>query len=164
MSETMPMEHELKFLISHDLRRQMPQGYEEYPSLAIDQGYLAVGADGSEVRLRRANDLYYLTTKTKGGVSRGEWETSLTREQFDNQWPATEGKQVRKTRYKIPHGERVIELDIFSGRLIGLVMAEVEFESVAAAEAFVKPSWFGIEVSTRPEYKNQYLAINGLRH
>ena len=50
------------------------------------------------------------------------------------------------------------ELDIFKGRLEGLVMVEVEFGSEAEAEAFVPPAWFGVEVTADPRYRNSYLS------
>jgi adenylate cyclase len=56
----------------------------------------------------------------------------------------------------------VIELDVFSGTHAGLVLAEVEFESMDALEAFVAPEWFGVEVTDDGRYTNAALALDGL--
>ena len=40
-----------------------------------------------------------------------------------------------------------------------LIMAEVEFGSKEAAEAFVPPAWFDKDVTYCKEYHNSYLAL-----
>ena len=56
----------------------------------------------------------------------------------------------------------MIELDVFSGAHDGLVLAEVEFESTEALEAFEPPEWFGPEVTDDGRYTNAGLALDGL--
>ena len=51
-----------------------------------------------------------------------------------------------------------IELDIFDAPFAPLVMAEVEFDSLEAAKAFIAPDWFGEDVTLNPEYHNSYLS------
>ena len=66
---------------------------------------------------------------------------------------------IQKTRYKIPFLEKyTIELDIFDGELTPLTLAEVEFESVDEANAFVPPEWFGEDVTYSTEYHNSTLS------
>lgn len=50
------------------------------------------------------------------------------------------------------------ELDVFQGRLLGLVFAEVEFTSVEEANNFHKPTWFGKDVSDDRRYRNSEIA------
>lgn len=151
--EKSPVEIERKFLIS-----SLPTNLHEFPHEKITQGYLVKGIDGSEVRLRRRGDDYSVTVKTKGDISRGEWETFITPAQFEALWPATEGQRVEKTRYTIPYGDLQIELDIYSGHLSGLMTAEVEFIDESGAFQFTVPEWFGREVTFDKSYKNQELA------
>lgn len=40
-----------------------------------------------------------------------------------------------------------IELDVFDNEFRGIIFAEVEFPSEEMAEKFVKPEWFGAELS-----------------
>jgi CYTH domain-containing protein len=123
----------------------------------IWQGYLTIGAD-AETRLRRAGERFWLTTKRGEGLVRGEWEVELDAAQFDEMWPATDGLRLNKVRYDVPLDAGDCIVDSYEGRLAGLRVAEVEFDSVAAAEAFTAPDWFGAEVTGVAQYANRRLA------
>lgn len=138
-----------------------PRFLKEYEGESIRQGYLVIGADGSEARLRDREGDYTLTVKSKGDLVRGESETELNQQQFDKLWPATAGMRLEKVRFSIPYFESLVELDLYSGDLRGLVVAEVEFTDIPSAEAFSKPDWFGPEVTDNKAYKNQQLALSG---
>ena len=125
----------------------------------IAQGYLAIAQDGTEVRVRRRAGRCFLTVKSAGGLVRGEREVELSPEQFEALWPATEGRRVEKVR-RVLDGR--IELDVYSGSLSGLIVAEVEFDDADAAAGFDPPDWFGREVTGENAYKNQRLAVDGL--
>ena len=85
-------------------------------------------------------------------------EIELTAEQFDALWPATEGKRLVKTRYEIPLGDRIVEIDVYHEKHEGLVVAEVEFDEQDAAKNFQPPRWLGDDVTGDPRYSNQLLA------
>jgi hypothetical protein len=73
-----------------------------------------------------------------------------------------EGRRLEKTRCLIPgSGDLTIELDVYAGGLSGLTVAEVEFGSEDAANAFQPPGWFGSEVTHVGRFKNQKLACHG---
>ena len=83
-------------------------------------------------------------------------------ERFERLWPLTEGRRIEKTRYEIPADDGLtIELDVYDGALAGLVVAEIEFDSEQAADAFSGPDWLGREVTEDSRYKNQRLACEG---
>lgn len=152
-----PIEIERKFLVS-----ALPPNLEDFRHKKIRQGYMVIGADGSEARLRDKAGSYTLTVKSRGELTRGEWETPITAQQFTALWDTTAGKRVEKTRYTIPHDEHIIELDVYEGDLAGLVSAEVEFDSEVAAQAFEIPEWFAEDVTANSGFKNQNLAVNGI--
>ncbi len=147
------LEIERKFLVT-----KMPENLSGYPHAEIDQGYLAIGSDGVQVRLRKAGAKHSLTYKRGRGNAREEREVDLTPEQFALLWPATEGKRLTKTRYDVPLGSHLVELDIFTGLHEGLVVAEVEFSDTDAACRFEPPDWLGDDVTHDPRYSNQLLA------
>lgn len=151
-----PVEIERKFLVN-----TIPETLNDYEHQEIRQGYLVVGKDGSEARARERSGVYSLTVKSKGELSRGEYEIPIYAKDFDTLWPATEGKRVEKTRFSIPYGEFTIELDIYYGELTGLVTAEVEFENENDANSFNVPEWFGNDVTNNKSFKNQQLAETG---
>jgi CYTH domain-containing protein len=149
----MSLEIERKFLV-----RELPADLTSYPSAEISQGYLVSMEDGLQVRLRKSGEKYSLTYKRGTGNVREEREVELTAEQFDTLWPATEGKRLVKTRYEIPFGERLVEIDVYHERHEGLVVAEVEFDAEDAAKHFRPPDWLGEDVTGDPRYSNQLLA------
>ena len=146
-------EIERKFLV-----RQMPDGLAQFPHADIWQGYLVTAPGGMQVRMRKAGDTYSLTYKRGRGNTREEREIELTREQFDILWPATEGRRLTKTRYDVPLADRVVEIDVYTGKHEGLVVAEVEFPNEESAREFRVPDWLGEDVSRDPRYSNQLLA------
>lgn len=133
-------------------------------SLPLRQGYLAVDSDVSaSVRVRQEGRFFNLTAKTGSGLCRGEEEIELTCLEFDRLWTLTNGR-VEKTRYTVPltgHKE-VAVVDVFKGPLQGLLLVEVEFDTVDRATAFTPPDWFGDEVTEDPRYTNASLARFGL--
>ena len=149
-------EIERKFLV-----KELPKLPGLTSGTRVDQGYIAVGSDGTEVRLRRKGERFLQTVKRGSGLKRSEVEVELSRDQFDSLWPQTEGRRVTKDRYEIPHEGRLIELDVFHGVLEGLIIAEVEFDSVDDSAEFAPPKWFGEEVTEDEKYRNRSLAING---
>ena len=82
----------------------------------IEQGYLAITNDGTEVRVRRWPDGQVLTVKHGTGEVRIEVELSLDEEQFSELWPLTEGRRVTKTRWHAPIGDLEWDLDVFEVR------------------------------------------------
>ncbi len=151
------VEIERKFLVE-----QLPDGLDGHPSREIEQGYLAI-TDAVEVRLRRYGDQSFLTVKSSGNESRVEEEIEIDEGRFAALWPLTDGRRIQKRRYRIPFGHGLtIELDVYHDRLEGLLTAEVEFNSLADATAFVPPGWLGPEVTDDRRYKNKRLATEGL--
>jgi len=152
------VEIERKFLVP-----EAPDGVDAHPSTAIEQGYLAIHDDGTEVRIRRRDGGSTLTVKSGGGRTRAEEELELDDATFERLWPLTEGRRIEKVRHVIPTDAPgvEIELDTYGGDLGGLVVAEVEFAGEAEADAFEPPAWFGPEVTDDKRFKNQRLAVDG---
>ena len=141
---------------------ELPPDLDRYPRTELEQGYLAVDADGSEVRLRHKGDRYLLTVKSAGDLVRTEREVEITALQFEGLWAFTEGRRITKERYRVPFSGHVIEVDVYHGALEGLASAEVEFASVAESEAFTPPPWCGREVTAVDAFKNKNLARFGV--
>ena len=150
------IEIERKFLL-----KRLPRNLAKYRHTKIEQGYLATERrNGVQVRLRREGASYSLTYKRGRNGAREEREIALTGRQFQALWPATEGRRLSKTRYRVPWKEWCIEIDKYRGRHDGIVVAEVEFESVENRDAFVPPQWFGREVTGEARYSNVVLAMS----
>lgn len=87
-----------------------------------------------------------------------EVEVELHPAEFDTLWRLTKGRRLRKTRYELPYRRLMMEVDVYHGRLRGLVVAEVEFSSERERRAFTAPDWVGREVSSDTRYDNRRLA------
>lgn len=145
------MEIERKYLIS-----SVPGNLCIHSRHKIEQGYLCTEP---VVRIRRDNDDYILTYKSKGLMVREEYNLPLTRDAYEHLKKKADGRIISKTRYVIPYsGGLFIELDVFDGSLAPLVLAEVEFPSEEAANSFVPPDWFGEDVTFSTEYHNSSLS------
>ena len=122
------MEIERKFLV-----KELPEKLEQYKCKVIEQGYLC----------RKPTEV----------------EVPLGREGYEHLKEKLDGYLIAKKRYLIPlTDELTAELDIFEGRLKGLVVVEVEFKDEEAANSFCPPEWFGEDVSLDSRYTNGNLS------
>ena len=144
------MEIERKFLI-----KEGAFPFREYPQKDYEQGYLSTNP---VVRVRREGDDYVLTYKGGGMMAREEANLPLNRESFEHLIAKADGNIIRKTRYFIPLGDLTIELDEFKEPFAPLLMAEVEFPSIEAANSFTPPEWFGEDVTHNKEYHNSNMS------
>ena len=149
------MEIERKFLIP-----VLPENLECYSSHEIEQGYLC---REPVVRIRRQDEEWILTYKSKGMMVREEYNLPLTREAYEHLKEKTDGLLIEKTRYLIPlESGLTAELDVFHSAHEGLCMAEGEFPDRNMAEGFEPPEWFGEEVTFSGRYHNSKLSENPL--
>lgn len=145
------MEIEKKFLI-----KTMPVNLASYPKHIIEQAYLSTEP---VLRIRKKNDDYILTYKSAGMMVREEHEFPLTEASYKHLLKKADGNIITKTRYLIPDSKGLmIELDVFSGCFTGLVMAEVEFPSIDAANTYQTPDWFLREVTADPRFHNSAMS------
>jgi CYTH domain-containing protein len=77
------------------------------------------------------------------------------------------GHEIRKRRYAFEHNGRRFSVDVFGGRLAGLILAEAEGDSTAALAALALPAFFAEEVTDDPFFTGGALATiepDELRH
>lgn len=138
------------------------------PGTHIRQGYLAED-EPVEVRVRITDVSANLTVKAGTGLSRTEVDLAISTQEAEALWPHTAGRRIDKTRHRItldanPDAgpvQHVAEVDVYSGTLAGLHVAEVEFASETNAAAFDPPDWFGPELTGDPQWSNAALARHG---
>lgn len=145
------MEIERKFLPV-----KLPADLARYPFHQLEQAYLCTDP---VVRIRRSDDAYELTYKSRGMLSREEYNLPLNADAYAHLRKKADGKIIKKTRYLIPleHG-LTAELDVFEGELAPLTLVEVEFSSEEEANAFVPPAWFGEDVTFDARYHNSQMS------
>jgi len=144
------MEIERKFLLANDSWRSAV-----IKSKWTVQGYLA---KDPWVRVRTSEKKGFLTIKEEkkvDSISRFEFEYEIP---FDNA-----AKMLRmcpsiivKDRHIVPaSGSLLWEIDEFFGDNTGLIVAEIELESIN--QQFDKPNWLGEEVTSDLRYYNPNL-------
>ena len=146
-------EIERKFLVVSDSYKK-----EATTQLRIVQGFLNTNPERT-VRVRIKGDKGYLTVKGKGnesGTTRFEWEKEITVDEASNLLELCEPGILEKTRFEVPFGGHIFEVDEFFGDNGGLVIAEVELKH--EDEVFEKPNWLGDEVTGDPKYYNSQLS------
>ena len=153
------MEIEKKFLI-----QTMPDNLEQMEKKEIEQGYLCTDP---VVRIRKSNESYILTYKSRLKDSENhadvhinrEVEMPLTKEGYLHLREKADNHMIAKNRYLVTlDGGYTAELDIFKEQLEGLLLVEVEFKDEESANKFCPPDWFGEDVSLDRRYTNGYLS------
>ncbi len=136
--------------------------------LRIEQGYLPQRSPGrdplAEGRLRRTVHpdgavVCTHTVKHGEGLVRREAERTITAEEFDRRWPQTAGRRLTKTRYCVPDGGLLWEIDRYDQ--LDLVLADIELPTPETPVTF--PPWLAPhvirDVTDEPEYRNYRIAL-----
>ena len=148
-----PMQEiERKFLVTDNSYRSLAVSHSE-----ILQGYICSG-HGHTVRVRTRGDKGYLTIKgpSTDGISRFEWEKEISLQDARELFTLCSAGRIEKTRYLVPNGKHVVEVDEFHGDNEGLVFAEIELSDVN--ESFDLPPFLGAEVTGDFHYYNAYIS------
>lgn len=145
------MEIERKFIPVN-----LPDDLDQYKHHKIEQAYLNTAP---VVRIRKQDDEYFLTYKGGGMMAREEYNLPLNETSYQHLLTKADGNIITKTRFLIPiHDGLTAELDIFEGKFAGMLLVEVEFDSVDQANSFTPPEWFGQDVTRDGRYHNSYLS------
>ena len=152
----MPLEIERKFLVKGQPWLTWSEGKD------YRQGYLSKGLH-TITRIRVAGTQGYITIKGKAdGISRTEFEYTIPATDALELLEMAEGAIIHKTRYIHEYQGHCWEVDVFHGDNQGLVVAEIELQSVD--EDFTHPPWLGDEVSDDYRYSNASLSRHPWRN
>jgi adenylate cyclase len=148
----MGQEIERKFLIKKEIWENSPKGKATY----LKQGYISTDP-GKTIRVRVAKDKSFLTIKGKTeGISRAEFEYEIPTEDANELLNLFASNCIEKIRHEIVYDGKLWEVDVFNGDNEGLIIAEIELNSVD--EQFTLPAWIDKEVSGEERYFNSNLS------
>jgi adenylate cyclase len=91
-------------------------------------------------------------------LARFEWEKEISAVEAESLIQLCEEGIIDKVRYEVKVGRHIIEVDEFFGDNEGLIIAEIELNSVD--DKFEKPIWLGKEVTGDIKYYNSQLSKN----
>jgi CYTH domain-containing protein len=145
------MEIERKFLLHQELWDALIKPSPK----KIVQAYLVNTAEKT-IRVRIKGDRGFITIKgpTKG-ISRSEFEYEIPLTDAEVLISQFAEKVIDKDRYEINFEGKLWEVDVFHGKLEGIILAEIELEH--EDEDFSIPEWIAKEVSHDVEYYNARL-------
>ncbi len=149
----MNKEIERKFLVLNETFKK-----SAIKSAEIIQCYLSKDPKRT-VRIRIKGENAYLTVKgisKNKGAERFEYETTIDKQDALQLTKLCLPGKIIKTRYYVPYKNHTFEVDIFEAENKGLILAEIELDSVN--ENFEKPDWLGKEVTGDKRYYNSYLS------
>jgi len=131
-------------------------------SETMEQGYLAqseargASIPGCQVRVRRTGDLGELTIKSReAGPSRREFEFVIDPDKATALLTAFCHGRVLKTRHHLTFAGGHWVVDEFAGENAGLVVAEIELESID--QSVELPPWVGPELTNETRFYNAAL-------
>jgi CYTH domain-containing protein len=147
-----PVEIERKFLIVDDAWKHCV-----VRSVTIRDGLIAA-YKGRKVRVRISDQLATITIKgAHHGLARAEYEYEI---------PLAEAEAIlskvcpdetlEKQRYFVEHAGAIWHVDVYSGVLQGIVIAEIELKQ--EGQKVVLPVWIGKEVTGNSFYKKINMA------
>lgn len=113
--------------------------------------------DGCKVRVRLGENRASIALKgPRVGPRRTEFEYEIPQSDAEAMLSGLCGKRrVEKTRHKIVHAGFEWAVDVYEGRLSGVVVAEIELEE--EEQAFEAPAWLGREITEEPRFRKRAL-------
>lgn len=149
----MAFEIEHKYLVINDSYKLMATG-----KVAIRQGYLNRNPDRT-VRIRTMGSKGFLTVKSRNhGAKRLEFEYEIPLKDAEQILKLAEPGILEKTRYIVPYGTLIWEVDEFHGSQEGVIVAEVELPENDIE--YDKPPFIGADITGDPAYYNSNLKLS----
>lgn len=132
------------------LPKSLPPGILASPSNEMLDIYVPQSADHPILRIRRSGKKHEITKKQpikqEDFSSQLETTIPLTSEEFAD-LEKIHGKRVAKTRYLYEENGVHYEIDVFQGSLKGLILVDIEFNSLEDKSNFSPPDWLLTEVT-----------------
>lgn len=105
------------------------------------------------IRFRQYGKKYILTVKDRKETKKREVEWKLSKAQFNEYWPLTEGNRVEKKRLEKKIKKRLVEIDAFTDRL--LLIAEIEVDDEKDMDNLPK---LGMDITGNKNWSNKALS------
>lgn len=137
--------------------KEVPKNFNKLPKETIEQHYFDETEDAT--RLRKVNDQKYsLTRKILAVPGNTRYREVVDLPINKNEFARLEKaaiSSITKNRYKF---NDQIRIDEFTGKLKGLILAEVVFYDEVSFKGFAPPDWFGRDVTEEDWASNIYLS------
>jgi CYTH domain-containing protein len=132
------------------LARWVPKNLTDCDRAEMLDVYIPASSPHPHLRLRKRGEILEMTKKTLVNLgdasSQLEQTIILAQDEFDA-LVQVGGKRVRKIRHYLKYNDRIIEVDVFQDALAGLVLVDVEFDTVEEKDSFLMPDFCLIEIT-----------------
>ena len=122
------------------LVKYLPKDYKKYNSEKILDIYIPKNSPHSRLRIRKKGLNLEITKKRylseNNSSTQLEETINLTKDEY-KALSKINGNIISKTRYYYPYKNYVAEIEIFSGKLKGLVLIEFEFKNQQEFNKFI---------------------------
>lgn len=157
------VEIERKFLVKHSFFENGAPKFKYDHAVRIEQGYLVQSSDDNEhklvrVRLQGGKGILTYKSSVNQSIERVEIETEIGKD-VAIALLAECTNLIKKVRYLVYTNDdtnRMWEVDVFEGDNEGLIVAEIELDSIG--EEFDIPEWCDVEVTHDIRYNNNQLS------
>lgn len=126
------------------LAKYLPENLQDCVFKEMEDIYLPKEAEHSRLRIRKNGELFVITKKEpiigENASMHTEHTIKLTSDEFQV-LSNIDGNKISKLRYYYPYQGMTAEIDIFSGKMAGLVLVDFEFSSQEEMEKFEMPDF-----------------------
>jgi CYTH domain-containing protein len=142
-----PVEIERKFLVANNEWRQ-----SAVRSVSIRDGLIAIYKD-RKVRVRISGDIATIAVKgPRIGIGRPEFEYEIPMTDAERMLSTIcQDDTLEKQRFFVEDAAATWQVDVYSGTLQGVVIAEIELKQ--ESQELILPPWIGKEVTGDSFYK-----------
>lgn len=143
------------------LLKELPDGIDEADSVLIRDVYIPQSANHATLRLRQKDDTYVITKKQpvsgKDSSIQYEHTIELNEDEFTS-LASCSNKDFTKRRYFMELAGRPAEVDVYLGKLEGLVVVDFEFNTDLEMNSFAAPDFILADVTQDVAIAGGYLA------
>jgi len=153
------IEIERRYLFnSCNIEKLLKKNGINYVISSMEQFYLK--ATSSEtLRYRKDEDKYIKNIKKGSGLAREEYEKEVSKKRYKKAKKVNSGGIIKKERLKFFVNGYKFELDIFKGKLKGLSILEIEFNTLKKAQDYKTPTF--LENRVIKEVTQEHIYSNG---
>jgi len=159
-------EIERRFLLYPcNIKKFLQKNGFKYESVKMEQFYIvSENLKDGVVRFRKEGKKYLKTVKRGEGLCKEEYESVISKKEFEKALFLKRGKIIKKRRYKVKVDGYIYEIDEFKGFLKDLIILETEFEKVEEAKDFKLKEVFQKivikEITDKKEFSNKALSLS----
>ena len=126
------------------LAKYLPENLQDCAFKEMEDIYLPKEAEHAHLRIRKNGGSFVITKKEpivgENASMHTEHTIKLTPEEFQS-FSDIDGNRISKVRYYYPYQGMMAEIDIFSGKMAGLVLVDFEFSSREEMDKFEMPDF-----------------------